>query len=203
MNDKIRLASSNASSLIEEFLAANPQPTMAQWKQLTLANPAYAAQIAEVTLLMSTNIGLADEDVVDTALFNATKSGMLNAVHANTTPIDEVRSALKQCRGPAARQFARQIGLGERVDLFNQLVSGEVVAPYVLLKRLAKKLEVRITAMAEVFSLNFNNQQMQSFKADGKPTIDVQPASWEQAVQAAGITGDEAKRLLHLEKEMD
>lgn len=203
MNDKIRLASSNASSLIEEFLAANPQPTMAQWKQLTLANPAYATQIAEVTLLMSTNMGLVDEDVVDTELFNATKSGMLSAVHANTTPIDEVRSALKQCKGPAARNFARQIGLGERVDLFNQVVSGEVIAPYVLLKRLAKKLKVRLTAMAEVFSLNFNNQQMQSFKADGKPIMDIQPASWEQAVRAAGVTGDEAKRLLQLEKEMD
>lgn len=203
MNDKIRLDSNNAASVIEKFLAANPHPTMAQWKQLTLAYPAYAPQIAEVSLLVSTPVELVDDDEVDIDLFNATKSGMLSAVHANTSPIDEVRSALKQCRGPAARNFARQIGLGERVDLFNQVVSGEVVAPYVLLKRLAKQLEVRLTAMAEVFLTNFNNQQMQSFKADGKPMLNVHPASWEQAVRAAGVTGDEAKRLLHLEREMD
>lgn len=202
MNDKIRLASNNAASVIEGFLAENPHPTMAQWKQLTLAYPAYASQIAEVSLLVSTPVQRVDDEV-DSELFNATKSGMLSAVHANTSPIDEVRSALKQCKGPSARNFARQIGLGERVDLFNQVVSGEVVAPYVLLKRLAKQLEVRLTAMAEVFSTNFNNQQMQSFKADGKPIMDVHPASWEQAVRAAGVTGDEAVRLLHLEKEMD
>ena len=202
MNDKIRLASNNAASVIEGFLAENPHPTMAQWKQLTLAYPAYASQIAEVSLLVSTPVQRVDDEV-DSELFNATKSGMLSAVHANTSPIDEVRSALKQCKGPSARNFARQIGLGERVDLFNQVVSGEVVAPYVLLKRLAMQLEVRLTAMAEVFSTNFNNQQMQSFKADGKPIMDVHPASWEQAVRAAGVTGDEAVRLLHLEKEMD
>ncbi len=203
MNDKIRLASNNASSVIEEFLVANPHPTMAQWKQLTLVNPEFASQIAEASLLMSSPIEFVDEDVIDTELFNATKSGMLSSVHANTGPIDEVRSALKKCKGPAARTFARQIGLGERVDLFNQLVSGEVTAPYVLLKRLAKQLDVRLTAMAEVFSSNFNNQQIQSFKADGKPIMDLIPVSWEQAVRSAGVTGDEAKRLLHLEKEMD
>ena len=72
-----------------------------------------------------------------------------------------------------------------------------------LLKRLASQLNVRVAAIAEVFSLNFQSQQAQSFKSDGKPGVAHKPQRWEDAVRAAGITGDEAARLLHLEKELN
>lgn len=203
MNDK-HSASYEASTLLEAFLTANPQPTPEQWKTLTLSNPKLAVQIAEAALMLSIDSEDAgDELPFETELFNATRSAMLNAVETNTAPVEAARVALKQCRGPAARKYARQIGLGEHVDLFNQMVSGEMSAPYVLLKRLAAQLHVRLAAMAEVFSLNFQNQPEQSFKADGKPSKSRKPVSWEEAVKAAGITGQEAARLLHLEKELD
>ena len=201
MNNKCS-ASHEASSLIEEFLAANSQPTSEQWKALAMANPKYAVQIADAALFLSP---LETEDHTetpfDTELFNATRSAMLSAVEASTAPVEAAKAALRQCRGPAARSYARQIGLGEHVDLFNQMVSGEALAPYVVMKRLAAELHVRLAAMKEVFSLNFHNRQVQSFKADGKPNMSSAPTSWENAVRAAGITGAEASRLLDLEQE--
>jgi hypothetical protein len=204
MDERKHVASREASELIEAFLVANPQPTSAQWKEFTLAHPQYAVDIADTALMLATaGDESASTTVFDTDLFNATRSAMLNAAHEHTQPFDAARAALKQCRGPVARAFAQQIGLGERVDLFNQMVSGEALAPYVLVKRLAGRLQVHIAAMAEVFAYNFRNQPAQAFKADGKPLNDRRPMTWEEAVEAAGVTGDEAARLLHLEKVMD
>jgi hypothetical protein len=203
MNEK-RSASYEASTLIEAFLAANPQPTPEQWKALTLANPAHAVQIADASLAHSVaNIGAVKPLPFEAELFNATRSAMLSAVEMNTAPVEAVKVALRQCRGPAARKYATAIGLGDHVDLFNQMVSGETFAPHVLLKRLAAQLHVRFAAMAEVFALNFQNQPTQSFKADGKPGVARTPQRWEDAVKAAGISGDEAARLLQLEQELD
>ena len=197
-------ASYEASALIEAFLAANPQPTSAQWKALTLANSKYAAQIADAVLLYAIEAKDAGEPLAfEQELFNSTNSAMIDAVESNTAPVEAAKAALRKCRGPAARKYAREIGLNERVDLFNQMVSGETFAPYVLLKRLAAELNVRVAAMAEVFSLNFQSQPAQSFKSDGKPGVARRPQGWEDAVRAAGITGDEAARLLHLEKELN
>lgn len=193
-----------ASALIEAFLTANTQPTAAQWKALTLANSKYAAQIADAALFWAIEAKDAGEPLpFEQELLKTTNSAMLDAVVSNTAPVDAAREALRKCRGPAARQYARAIGLSERVDLFNQMVSGETCAPYVLLKRLASQLNVRVAAMAEVFSLNFQSQPAQSFKSDGKPGVARKPQRWEDAVKAAGITGDEAARLLHLEKELN
>lgn len=203
MNDMTRSASTEASDLIEAFLAANPLPSSEQWKAFTLAQPAHASQIADTALMLTLEDADFDAEELDVELFNATRSAMLNAVHLNSVPVAAAKTALKVCRGPIARRYAREIGLGERVDLFNQMLAGELSAPYVLVKRLAKTLQVRMVALAEVFSLNFQNQPIQSYKADGKPNALRQPVSWEQAVRDAGITGEEAARLLHLEKEMD
>ena len=197
-------ANHEASALIGAFLASNPQPTSAQWKALTLANPKYAAQIADATLLCAIDAKDAGEPLpFEQELLTSTNSAMLDAVESITAPVEAAKVALTKCRGPAAREFAREIGLNERVDLFNQMVSGETFAPYVLLKRLASQLNIRVAAMAEVFSLNFQSQPVQSFKADGKPGVARRPLSWEDTVNAAGITGAEAERLIHLEKELN
>jgi hypothetical protein len=191
-----------ATLMIEAFLAANPHPSAQQWKELTLSHPQYAAQIAEISLMFDED-ELDDEAAFNAEMFNATRSLMLNAVHTNTAPVNEAKAALKQCKGPAARRFSEQIGLGNRIDLFNQIVSGEVSAPYVLIKRLAAKLQVQLAALVKVFELNFKSLPAQSFQANGKPKTSVQPISWEAAVRAAGISGDERNRLLHLEKELE
>lgn len=193
-----------ASALIQVFLAANPRPTAAQWKALTLANSKYAMQIADAALFCAIEAQDAEDRFqFDRELLETTNSAMIDAIVANTAPVDAARVALRQCRGPAARKYAREIGLSERVDLFNQMISGETLAPYVLLKRLALQLNVRVAAMAEVFSLNFQSQPVQSFKSVSKPGVARKPQRWEDAVRAAGITGDEAARLLHLEKELN
>lgn len=203
MNDMTRSASSEASDLIEAFLAANPLPSPEQWKTFTLTHPAHASHIADAALMLTLDEADFDAEELDVELFNATRSAMLNAVHLSSAPVAAAKTALKVCRGPIARRYAREIGLGERVDLFNQMVAGELSAPYVLVKRFAETLQVRVAALAEVFALNFQNQPAQSYKADGKPHALRQPVSWGQAVRDAGITGEEAARLLHLEKEMD
>lgn len=203
MNDMKRSASSEASVLIEDFLAVHPLPSSEQWKAFTLAHPAYASQIADAALMLTIDDADFEAEELDVELFNATRSAMLNEVHLNSVPVAAAKTALKLCRGPIARRYAKEIGLGERVDLFNQMLAGELSAPYVLVKRLAKSLQVRMAALAEVFALNFQNQPVQAYKADGKPSALRQPVSWERAIRDAGITGEEAARLLHLEKEMD
>ncbi len=139
-----------ASALIEAFLAANPRPTAAQWKALTLANSKYAVQIADAALFCAIEVkDTGEPQPFENKLLEITNSAMLDAVVANTAPVDAARAALGQCRGTAARKYAREIGLSERVDLFNQMVSGETFVPYVLLKRLASQLNVRVAAIAE------------------------------------------------------
>lgn len=202
MTDKTNSARKEASMVIEAFLAADPQPSAQQWKELTLNYPQFAAQIAEVSLMMA-EVDSDEEVPFDVELFNATRSAMLNAVAAKTSAVTEAKAALKQCRGPAARRFASQIGLGERDELLNQIVNGEVSAPYVLVKRLAEGLQVQMAALAEAFQLNFQAQPAQSFKADGKPAANPQRVSWEEAVCAAGISGEEAAGLLQLEREIN
>lgn len=201
MSEKMNTAK-KATLVIEQFLAANPRPSALQWKELTLSHPQYAARIAEISLMFDED-ELDDEAAFDTELFNATRSLMLNAVHASSGPVNEAKEALKRCKGPAARRFSEQIGLGDRIDLFNQILSGEVSAPYVLIKRLAATLRVQIAALAKTFELNFQALPAQSFQADGKPGTSIQPVSWEDAIRAAGISGDERNRLLHLEKELE
>lgn len=196
-------ANNEASVLIEAFLKANPLPTAAQWKALTLANSKYVAQIADAALLHAINAKDVGEHLpFEQSLISSANSAMLDAIESNTFPIEAAKEALKKCRGPAARKYAREIGLNERVDLFNQMISGETFVPFILLKRLASQLDIRVAAMAEVFSLNFQSQPTQSFKADGKPGVARRPQCWEDAVKAAGITGIEAERLMHLEKEL-
>lgn len=202
MSEQNNIVKKEATSIIEAFLATHPNPSVQQWKELTLSHPQYAAEISE-TFLMFDDACDDNEVEFDSSLFDATRSVMLSAVYKNTDAVTEVKKALKQCRGPAARNFAFQIGLGERVDLFNQMVSGEVSAPFVLLKRLAARLHVQVAALAEVFSLNFQFQQAQAFKANGKPSVNLHPVSWETAVKETGVSGDEATRLLHIDMEID
>lgn len=206
MNKNQHPANNAAAIIIESFLCANPNPTSSKWKTLILANPEFAEEISDFALWHGKTRHIdesAFDEPVDEQLFNATKSELLSALYINTAPVEKARVELLKFKGPAARNIAREIGLGERVDLFNQMICGEVRAPYALLKRLSSKMGVQLAALAEVFSLNFMNRPAQAFKADGKPQHDVEPISWKQAIEAADIKEEEAERLLHLEKEMD
>ncbi len=201
-----RKATNTVTPLIESFLKSNPQPTNADWKQLIDANPEQATDIAEVAMLFGDVRSLdesAYDEPIDENLFNETKSYVLNLVSTNKAPVIEARSAVDNVKGPKARAVARDIGLGERVSLYNQVVSGEIKAPYVLLKRLARLFRVQLASLAEVFSANFANRPVPVFKSDNKPELLTEPMSWRQAITAAGITGEEAERLIALEKELE
>ena len=206
MHDNQRPVGETVARIIEPFLYAHPRPTTANWKELIEANPTLAEEIADAALWHGRTKHVdqaAFAEPLDEVLFNATKSGLLSAMYTSTAPVEKAKVSLQQCKGPMARSFAQDIGLGQRVDLFNQIVSGEVRSPYVIVKRLARKLSVQVAAMAEVFALNFQNRPAQAFKADGKPKLNNEPLSWRQAIEAAGIKGEEAQRLLDLEKEME
>jgi hypothetical protein len=202
----IKRSSRGATALIEFFLYAHPAPTTADWKALITANPSMAEDIADFAVWIgetNRNEVSAPDMPMDEELANATKSSLLSALGANTAPVEQAMAALKQCKGPVARTLAREIGLGERVDLLDQVVSGEARAPYALMKRLARKFELHLAAVAEVFAVNFQNRPVQAFKTDGKPQLSQEPVSWKQAVEASGAQGDEARRLLQLEREME
>lgn len=79
-------ASSEASDLIEAFLAVNPLPSSDQWKAFTLAHPAHASQIADTALMLTFDEADFEADELDVELFNATRSAMLNAAHLTSFP---------------------------------------------------------------------------------------------------------------------
>ena len=206
MNDIKRSGIDDISTLVESFLYAHPNPTTSHWKELIAANPALAEEVADLALWHGRANRLDDsayEEALDVDLANSTKSELLSSMHKNTAPVEKAMRALQKCKGPMARNVAREVGLGERVDLLDQAISGEARAPYVIVKRLARKFELQLAAVAEVFATNFQNRTVPAFKSDNKPQVGQEPISWKQAVDAAGIKGEEAQHLLHLEKEMD
>ena len=193
-------------NLIEGFLHSHPVPTKQDWRELIETNRSYSDQILDYALAYKQSNAIderAMDELLDDLLFDATKSKAMALFSANVAPVDSVYTKLSKYKGPAARELAASIGLSKHVSLLNQVIRGEVQAPYALLKRISLKLKVEISAVAQTFSVNFQNQPVAAYKAAGKPALITEQISWSKAVKAAGISGDEAERLIALEKALD
>lgn len=194
------------SVLIEDFLHSNPNPSRQDWRALIEGNQPFSDQILDYAQAYQQSHSMSqemDDELLDEALFNVTKSQAMALVSANNEPLNKVVAELARYKGPAARDLAASLGLAEHVSLLNQVIRGDVLAPYALLKRIALKLHVQIAAVAQTFSVNFQNQPVRAFKSAGKPALTNEPIAWAKAVQDAGIKGAEAERLIALEKALD
>lgn len=194
------------SALIEDFLHSNPSPSKQDWRALIEGNQPFSEQILDYAQAYKQSRSVnqeMDDEPLDEALFNVTKSQAMALVYANNGPVNKAVAALDRYKGPAARDLAASVGLAEHVSLLNQIIRGDVLAPYVLLKRIALNLHVQIAAVAQTFSVNFQNQPARAYKSAGKPALTNEPITWAKAVQDAGIRGAEAERLIALEKALD
>ena len=194
------------SVLIEEFLHSNPSPSRRDWNALIEGNQPLSGELLDYAQAYQHSNPLShemDDELVDEALFNITKSQAMALVSANNEPVNRVVAELARYKGPAARELAVSLGLAEHVSLLNQVIRGDVSAPYALLKRIAVKLHVQISAVAQTFSVNFQNQPARAYKSAGKPALTNEPIAWAKAVQDAGIKGAEAERLIALVKALD
>lgn len=115
-----------------------------------------------------------------------------------------VRKAIDQIaihRGPAAKQLALQVGLGEQRVLMNEILSGAVTPPIRILNSVASVLNLPPEVLKVALNDCFQLQTVSGFKAqDGKPEVRIQPQTWLEAVVALGLPKDEEQRLLSLDK---
>ncbi|KQZ81239.1 hypothetical protein ASD60_13135 [Pseudomonas sp. Root562] len=104
-------------------------------------------------------------------------------------------------RGPAARQLARQVGLGEQRVLMNEILSGAVIPPIRVLNDVAAVLNLPSEVLKVALNDCFQLQTVSGFKAqEGKPEVRIQPQTWQEAVIALGLPPDEEQRLLSLDQ---
>jgi hypothetical protein len=121
-------------------------------------------------------------------------------------PVDAaaVKRAVAQIsdiRGPAARELARKVGLGEQRVLMNQVLSGAVITPIKVQQNVAVALGLPLEVLSAALNECFNLQTVSGFKAqDGKPQVRIEPETWEEAVIGLKLSPDEEMRLLSLDQ---
>ncbi|MBS4718219.1 hypothetical protein J4G66_19945 [Aeromonas dhakensis] len=123
---------------------------------------------------------------------------------AETPDKGAVKNAIVQIglhRGPAARQLARQVGLGEQRALMNEILSGAVISPIRVLNDVAKVLKLPSEVLKVALNDSFQLQTVSGFKVqEGKPEVRIQPQTWQEAVSALELLPDEEQRLLSLDQ---
>ncbi len=103
------------------------------------------------------------------------------------------------CKPKAARDLAREVGLGDERTLLNQVFSGTAIAPKSVLIGIASRLSVSKATLLAAFSVRLQSQPVPAYKASDKPEVSLVPQSWDKAVKALHLPKAEEERLLSLE----
>jgi hypothetical protein len=118
-------------------------------------------------------------------------------------PDDAVAEALKVIEksvGIRAGSLAPQIGLGKQRGLTNMILGGTVLAPKLVLAKLATVLKLPLDVLSVTLEHRFSNQALPAFKAtESKPTVQLKRKAWSVAVRELQLPADEQERLLDLE----
>ena len=189
--------------LIEEFLIENPQPETGDWKRLIEEYPQHAGATADAVLINrnfvapQTNVSAG---AFNEKLFNVTISQVLNLVHQTPgASLVEAKKRVTTIQGPSVKKIAEEIGIGPYASLLNGVLVGRTIAPIRVLRALESRLEVPILALVELFRLTFSQREVPAHKViGGKPKLQSQPCTWEQAVKEMNLPPDETARLLSL-----
>lgn len=193
--------------LIEEFLETHERPSLDDWKALADKHPHHAAAIADAAAIRAAGDAAEAKDepyAFDPALATRTVSKALAMAYARNAQIDNVERKLAQALpGPAQRRdLAAAVGLGGQISLLNGVLSGRTRPARQVLRALARQLQVAESALLEVFSRAFAAAPLPANKAlRGKPTVQLQPVSWELAVRSLGLGDEETAAMLRLDNE--
>ncbi|WP_153021163.1 hypothetical protein [Pseudomonas aeruginosa] len=120
---------------------------------------------------------------------------------SDKTAVSKAIEQIALHRGPAAKQLARQVGLGDQRVLMNEILSGAVTPPIRVLNNVASALDLPPEVLKVALNDCFQLQTVSGFKAqDGKPEVRIQPQTWREAVVALGLPREEEQRLLSLDQ---
>ncbi|GEM_PF-2259659 len=200
--------SQEVDRLISEFLEAYEHPSTQDWKVLADRYPQHAAAIADAAAIRAAGDAAEARDLpyeFDPALATRTVSKALAMAYARNTSVNEAQHKLAQALpGPAERrELAVAVGLGEQISLLNGVLSGRTWPARSVLRSLARWLQVAEAALLEAFARAFAADPLPANKAlRGKPMVQLQPVSWEQAVRSLGLGDEETAALLRLDDEI-
>lgn len=198
----------DAERLIVKFLDEHEQPTRADWKRLMDAHPEHARYFLDAALIREVGDAAQAKDAevtVDPLVQSTTLSYALNKLHQMGSPAFEAaQSAVNGVKGPAERRkLADQLGIGsQHVVLLNSVLAGRTRAPLKVLRLLAEAFDVQMMALREVFTRAFATTGVPSYKSmNEKPSIPLEPISWEDGVRDLQAPRDETLRLLKFAEE--
>jgi hypothetical protein len=194
-------AHDDAERVIAAFLESVQQPTTKDWNELITRFPQHAADIVDAALIeqggCSFEEGADAQSVQSGELFSNTVSKALNLAY--TTPskqLKEVQSKIEAFRGPAIRTLCSELQIAHS-QLLSGVFTGTIRPPNRLLRWLAERLDAPVAALRETFSRSFSARTIPAFKSqDGKPSVPLEPVSWEEAVRSLHLTDAETKSLL-------
>lgn len=193
-----------AERLIVEFLNEHDKPTVADWKRLANQHPEHASAFVDAALVRAAGdaADAADEEYkLNPKLATQTVSKALSKAY-QTPSVNLAAAAAKVAaiQGPAARkETAVAVGIGPYPPLLNGVLAGRTRAPHKVLEALAELLAVPAMALREFFARTFAASSVPAHKAgDSKPTVSIEPATWEVAVRGLSLPPEETARLLKL-----
>lgn len=200
--------SQEVDRIISAFLEIREHPSIVDWRGLADSHPQHAAAIADAAAIRAAGDAAEARDETyefDPALATRTVSKALAMAYARDASIDAAQRKLAQALpGPAERRgLAMAVGLGEQVSLLNGVLSGRTRPARQVLRSVAQWLQVAETALLEVCARAFAADPIPANKAlRGKPMVQLQPVSWEQAVRSLGLSDEETAALLRLDDEI-
>jgi hypothetical protein len=200
MNIKMNESNLDADTVIAAFLQNTPRPTTEEWKKLIAQYPQFARDIADAALIQKACKLLDETDLehpVNAEVFANTVSRAINLLHSTPSPVlADVQQKIAAVQGPAIRNLCKELGVGH-APLINGILVGAIKAPSRLLARLGELLDAPLAALSEAFAQSFASKHLPAYKSEsGKPSVPIEPMSWEEAVRAAKLPDSEAKTLL-------
>lgn len=202
-----RMNQDEAEALIQAFLETHVAPTAADWKRLTDTHPEHADEFVDAALIRAAGDAadaLSEPYQLDNELANKTVSNALNMLHrSQSMALNAVAAKVAAVKTPSARkELAIKVGIGPHVSLLSGVLVGRTSAPGRLLAALAAALEAPVLALREYSARTFELSALPSYKStEGKPSIPIQPASWEEAVRGLNLDAAETERLLRFSED--
>lgn len=190
------------AQIVERFLHDTPEPQASDWAALMQVYPEHACYLADVHLMRRYVDTLAEEpaEPVDPQSVSRTMGRVLERLRgASDDEAVALERRLADLVGPPAREAAVAVGLKGSVSLFNGILAGRIVAPVVLLKRLAERLAISPSELALAFARRFETTGQPAFKSvSHKPMADLRPLSWGEAVRREHLPDSDERELLAL-----
>ncbi|MFV1849125.1 MAG: hypothetical protein ACMZ66_00225 [Thalassospira sp.] len=181
--------------IFRSFLDDHPDPSSEDWRALLQRYPEYTEDIVHRAISHGSRLESERRQIGARTLTFAQ-----NLLQSQPSPVLEaVDAQLTAVKGPQVRDIARQIGLGEHVNLLNGVLVGRTQAPVRVLSALETYFDAPAMVLRAVFEQRFAASVVPAFKATREqPQVTVEPTSWVDAVHSLELSTEETTRLLQM-----